>query len=140
MVSYVENNLNLLETLKRASPELREAIILHSDADLVEAISEICHNYIAGNIDCEAQHKEELSKHKNAIRALARGRKRSKSGATAKSAEDYHKEILKKKQILLQRGEGFFDSVLLPLMKDLSAHFLDRIINGCKNCRGPTPK
>jgi hypothetical protein len=132
----------VLETLKQASPQLRKAIISNSDAEVIEAISEICHNYVAGNVECDSQHFNDLAKHKKTIRTLAKMRKRGsvKSAGVKKTDEEYAEEIQKKKDILLLKGEGFWSSVLAPLMQDLAAHFLDNIINGCANCRGPSIK
>lgn len=142
MSSYVERNLHVLETLKQAKPELRSAIISNSDPEVIEAISEICHNYVAGNVECDSQHFNDLTKHKTAIRTLARTKKRgsAKSAGVLKTDEEYAQEIQKKKDILMQKGDGFWDAVLLPLMNDLAAHFLDKIVNGCANCKGPSLK
>lgn len=136
MTSYVERNLHILETLKNANPELRASIIAHSSPEVIESIAEICHNYVNGNILCDQQHFSDLKKHKTAIRALARGQKsRSKGIDAVKSGSDYTTEIDKKREILLQKGSGFWDAVLLPLMSDLATHFLENIVSGCVNCR-----
>lgn len=129
--------LKLTREPETANPELRAAIIAKSDPELIEAISEICHNYVNGNIQCDESHFDDLKKHKTTIRKLAQGKKGpiTKLSGEAKNNSDYLSEINKKRDILLQKGGGFWDAVLLPLMNDLASHFLNKIVNGCVNCR-----
>lgn len=128
MTSFVERNLHVLETLKRANPNLRSAIIANADPELIEAISEICHNYVSGNILCEKQHFNDLKKHKTAIRALAKGKKVGSNGTPSNTNADYSADIDRKRDILLQKGEGFWDAILIPLMTELGTHFLHKIV------------
>lgn len=129
MSSSIQQQLENLEILCKAKPELRTVILQHSDPELFEAISEICYNYTRGNINCSKQQFKHLNKHKNCIRKLAKdfsGKKIRKG--SRKYTKKYTQHINSKKQILAQKGDGFFLPLLLPIVGELAAHFIKKFV------------
>lgn len=125
MSPYVESQLHVLEVLKNASPKLRTAIIKNVEPEVIEAISEICHNYVKGNVKCEDVHYNELQKHQDCLRLLAAS---SGTSADVKDSPDYDKEIVGKRGVLLQQGEGFWLALLAPLISELASHFISKFV------------
>lgn len=48
----VERHIRLLDVIKNSNPKLRNAIIECAEPELINAISEICYNFLWGNITC----------------------------------------------------------------------------------------
>lgn len=46
----LESQLSLLEILRDCKPRMRKAILTNADSNLINAIAEICHNCLCGNI------------------------------------------------------------------------------------------
>lgn len=129
MSSYVENQLHLLEALKKASPKLRRAIITNAEAELIEAISEICYNYINGNVECDTVHYDDLKKHKACLRLLAKSESSpDEASEHVKASPEYERAIAGKREILLQQGDGFWVSLLAPLVSELASHFISKFV------------
>lgn len=105
MAPAVKTHKAVLEVLQSAKPNLRKAIIQHSDKALIYAICEICDNLLSGNIPLSASQKAKLKSHRSKIRQLAqRG------------------QGLKEKKKTLQRGGSF-----LPLLLSAVASVLPSI-------------
>jgi site-specific DNA-adenine methylase len=94
----IKSNYHELQVLRRASPELKKAIISNCNKELLNAISEIALNVLQGNIELPVLSRQKLRKHKTALRELADRRKQLRRSAV-------------KRRVLNQRG-GF----LLPLL------------------------
>lgn len=71
MSSCVEGELKFLEILTKATPKLRKEILKNCEPSLIEAISEVCYNYLRGNINCGKKQYCELKKHQKCIKNLA---------------------------------------------------------------------
>lgn len=120
MTSNVERQLQVLRVLKEASPKLRKALLLHCEPELIRAISEICYNYLRGNIKCTEKQFSILRKHKNCIRKLS-------ECAKAGSKKD-KKNLTASRKILLQKGDGFWFPLLVPLVTELSTYFISKAL------------
>lgn len=119
--SCVNSQFHLLHTLSEANPKLRTSIIKYSDSDLIEALCEICFNYLLGNIECNKSHYKELKKHSKCIRRLS-----LPSKSKRKNSKLYKKEINDKRKILLMQGNGFFLPLLVPLITSLGSFLYDK--------------
>lgn len=108
----VKSQLALLQVLKDASPKLQKAIIKNADPEIINAFSEICHNYVCSNIDCSKSHFKKLNKYKATVRKLA--------------APNKKKEV--KRRILLQSGHGFIGVLLAPIIGELVSHLAQKVL------------
>ena len=108
----MESHLALLQVLQDASPRLQKAIIANIDKKTIEAIAEVCHNYLCGNIKCTKHHFEKLKKHQVKVRKLA--------GSKEKTEE--------KRQILLQSGNGFLGLLLTPIISELASYLANKVL------------
>lgn len=118
MTSNVERQLQVLRVLKEASPKLRKSLLLHCEPELIKAISEICYNYLRGNIKCTEKQFSVLRKHKDCIRKLS-------ESVTADSKKE-KKKLEASRKILLQKGNGFWAPLLIPLVSELSTYFISK--------------
>ena len=126
MSSCVEGELKFLEILTKATPKLRKEILKNCESSLIEAISEVCYNYLRGNINCEKKQYSELKKHHNCIKKLAREYKGKKKSENHKLNTAYYKDISRKKKLLYQKGNGFWFALLGPLVAELSSYFINK--------------
>lgn len=124
MNSVCETQFNLLKILSDANPKLRNAILIHSSPELIDAISEICYNYLLGNIKCEKKQYNILKKHSTCIRKLA-----EKSKAKKNTSRLYRREIADKRKILMMQGNGFFLSLFIPLLTELGMYLGNKFLN-----------
>lgn len=120
MTSNAERQLQVLRVLKEASPKLRKSLLLHCEPELIKAISEICYNYLRGNIKCTEKQFSVLRKHKNCIRKLAES-----ASADSKRVK---KNLEASRKILLQKGNGFWIPLLIPLVTELSSYFISKAL------------
>jgi hypothetical protein len=123
----VEGELKFLEILTKATPKLRKEILKNCEPSLIEAISEVCYNYLRGNINCGKKQFCMLKKHHKCIKSLAqeyRGNKKS----NLKSNKGYLSDIERKKKILYQKGDGFWFALLAPLVTELSSYFVSKAL------------
>lgn len=110
MTFCVDSQLNLLRVLADATPKLQKEIIKSADPCLIEAIAEICHNYVCGNIKCNEGHFKKLKKYKKNLRKL--------SSNTSKREE--------KRKILLQSGKGFVGFLIAPIISELVSFLIKK--------------
>ena len=127
MSSCVEGELKFLEILTKSSPKLRKEILKNCKPSLVDAISEVCYNYLRGNINCDKKHYCELKKHHKCIRQLASTYKNNNS-SKKKLSKKYLKELSKNKKILYQKGNGFWFALLTPLVSELTSYFITKAL------------
>lgn len=120
----VERHLPLLEIIRKANPKLRKSIIKHSDSGFIDAISEICLNYLNGNICCTKDQYGTLAKHRESMRRLAKVSRNSARKKTVKGRVN-SREVERK--ILLQKGEGFWFA-LLPVVTELTHYFISKAL------------
>jgi len=107
-----ENRKELLRLLAVLKPRTRKTVLKDADRSLIYSICELCDNTLAGNVPLSPSDKKKLSKYKALLRRLA------------KRGESWQK----KKQILVQRGGGFF----IPLLLSVVAPLLSNLIFGKK--------
>jgi hypothetical protein len=108
MTFSVESQIALLQVLKSAPPKLKKAILKNCDEKLLDALSEICFNYLKGNVKCKDNHLKNLKKFKSTVRKLGRSDKRKSD----------------RRKILLQSGGGFITALLAPVVAELVTHFI----------------
>ena len=93
MSKLITKNKKALMLLSKANPKTVKKIILSANKSLISALSEICFNFLRGNIPLSPTHRRKIKKYRKNIKTLA-GR-----GA------------LKSKRQVLQRG-GFLTTLL----------------------------
>lgn len=121
MTAGIERHLALLEVIKTANPELRRSIIKHSDPEVIDAITEVCYNYLRGNIECSKTQFKQLSKHKNCLRKIVKcGDKNCRSKTNQARG--------KERAILMQKGNGFWLPLLIPVISELSSLIFSRVL------------
>lgn len=100
---------------------MRELIIRNADKDLINAIVEICFNYLRGNINCSKKQFRELSKHRGCMRKIVKSQLNGKKcGGKKKNQRKREKEIL------LQKGGGFWFELLTPLVSELTTGLISK--------------
>ena len=95
MSARVKRHLPLLQWLSRAHPKTCKAVIQSADKDLLDTLCECSLNILKGNVPLTGSQKRQLSRHKQTLRLLVGGRRRS----------------VKNKRRLLQKG-GFLGTLL----------------------------
>jgi hypothetical protein len=98
---------HLLHALTKASPELRKAILKHSNYSLIKAILEIVINALNGNLQMKKECKTRLKKYKSVLRALACSKQK----------------LPHKKQLIVQRG-GFLPVLISSLLSSVIGQLL----------------
>jgi hypothetical protein len=104
MSAKIKRNYNALQVLKKASPQLRKAILANSNHDLVLALCEIIANTLSGTVHLKPSEKTKLKRHTSALRKIV----------------DNSVKVKEKKQILVQKG-GFLNILLPPALALLSS-------------------
>ncbi len=97
--------------LKRANPQLRKAILMKSDPELIKTIAEISQNILNGNLTLSKKSKASLQKHKSLLRKL---------GAP--------KISVKKRRNLICKNQvgGFLPLLLEPVLSTIVAHLIEK--------------
>lgn len=128
MTSNVERHIRLLEVFKNSKPKLRQSIIENSDAGFIDAVVEICDNYLKGHVRCTKEQYTELCKHKRCMREIVNLHKRkSKKTATVKEKSRKNIKALQRR-ILLQKGGAFWTVLLTPIVAELSSYLLSKAL------------
>ena len=97
--SRYKRNFPIFVALLKCKREQRRKIIDTIDKDLLEAICDVAHNILVGNVNITAKRKRQLGRHKKFLRYLAD--KNTGTGA-------------KKKEI--NQSGGFLLAALLPAL------------------------
>lgn len=90
-----------LQYLARCDKPTARSIINKANPQLIDCVSDICHNILKGKVNLSSKEKARLSKYKKQIRAVAK-----KSGSK------------KSKKVIIQKG-GFLGAILAPLLGSL---------------------
>lgn len=114
MTSDAERYLKHLAVFRDSDLKLKKKIIKNCDSGFIDALSEICINYLCGNINCSRSQYKELFKHKNCLRKLAEG------NVTRKKNDP-------RREALLQKGNGFWFA-LLPVVAELAKYLVKKEI------------
>lgn len=114
MSSRIKRNAHILNALSKSKPTIRKDIIKRAPDEVIDCISEVCHNLLRCNIPVSSRYKKQLSKKKKAIRLVA------------------NKKISHKhKRKTLQTG-GFLN-LLAPLLKTVIAPLASTLLGGFAN-------
>lgn len=128
MGSKVVRHIRLLEVLKDCKPKLRRSIIENSGSSLIDALAEICYNYLKGNVSCSKAQYKELCKHKSCMREIVNVH-RKKSKKISKFEGKSQKNIKAvQRRILLQKGGAFWTLFLTPIVAELSSHLVSKAL------------
>ena len=101
----LRRNIHLLRALHEAKPQRRKELLKVADPDLVECLSDCCHNIIHGNIPLSGRRKKVLIQKKLLVRKVA----------------DKKAPIKNRKRVIVsQRGGGFL-SVIPALLGSVLA-------------------
>lgn len=128
MTSNVERHIRLLEVFKDSKPKLRQSIIENSGSGFIDAVVEICYNYLKGNVRCSKAQYTELCKHKKCMREIVNlHKKKSKNTSTPKEKSRKNIKTLQRR-ILLQKGGAFWSVFLTPIIAELSSHLISKAL------------
>lgn len=100
----LSKNEKFLRKLKRGPKEERKKLLEKCTPDQVKVICDICYNILEGEVKLKDWQQKKLFKSADTIRTLGRKGKTSLS---------------KKKQVLVQQGEGFITALLVPIISGL---------------------
>jgi hypothetical protein len=120
MASELARHIPILKVLESSSPKLRRAILLNVEPEVIEKIAEICLNYLKGNIICDKEQYQELKQHKPCMLKVV------KKGVESSSKRRSNR--LAERRILLQKGDGFWGALLIPLVSQLSAYITSKAL------------
>lgn len=111
--------MQLLAVLQKANPTFRRWLIKHGDDKFIDALAEVCHNYLEGNVKCTKDQAKGLRRYRRCMRNIVRSRVdlRRKRG---KGAEG--------RNILLMKGDGFWLPLLYPIVADLATYFVSKAL------------
>lgn len=126
MSARVKRSLSALELLKNSNPSVRKLIIRSAKPELIDAISEICFNYLRGNIGCSGKQFKELARHKNCLREIVGCRLKSVNKQVNKSSNKGGRR--KERYILTQKGDGFWTALLTPLVSELTSFIISKAL------------
>lgn len=98
MKNRLKKHSKTLRFLASCDKKVANNIIKHGDTDLINCMSDVCHNILKGNVRLSTPQKQLLQKYKQKIRKIA-GKKTT----------------TKAKKTLLQSG-GFLGALLAPLI------------------------
>lgn len=120
MSSEVEGQLRQLAFFRDSSLKVKKAILKNCDRCFIDAIAEICGNYLLGNVHCDQNQFRQLAGHRQCLRKIINvtrlAAKRSKKSKTDS-----------RRKILLQKGEGFW-LALLPVVAELTSHYISQAL------------
>lgn len=81
MMKTVEKEKHTLHTLKNSNCKLFKAILRNCDDRVIQALSEIIHNILSGNIQIEDKTLKKLKRHKGELQKTHRKIKQNKSAS-----------------------------------------------------------
>ena len=114
MAERLKRNLCFIESLKKAKPKQRKAILETADRDLIQCLVECIFNVLNGNVKINNSELGQLKKHAKILRQLVNN---NRDG------------IKKKKDILIQKG-GFLPALLTPILGIAAGLLADLITRG----------
>ena len=105
MSVHMRRNIDLLKVLHQAKPKLRKAMLKHLEPSCIKAICDCVLNILKSVVKMSPVQKRKLARHKDHLRVLV------KKDAPLK----------KRRQTIVQKGEGFLTAVLGPVLKELAS-------------------
>lgn len=101
-LDLVKSQIDILKVLAQSKTRYRNAILKKADKSLIQAICEIVHNVLKGNINISTQDRENLKKYRKTLHRLL------------------EKSNLKsKKKIIIQRG-GFLQFLIPAIVTGIA--------------------
>ena len=104
MSECIHRNFQFLKNLNSCSGYKRKKILKTCTKDNINALTEVAHNVLKGNVTIDSEDKKAIKRHRDKVRNLAKKRVSFK----------------KKRQQLTQKG-GFLPRLLRPTLKFLAA-------------------
>jgi hypothetical protein len=105
MSVHMRRHVDLLKVLHQAKPKLRKAMLKHLEPSCIKAICDCVLNILKSVVKMSPVQKRKLARHKDHLRVLV------KKGTPLK----------KRRQTIVQKGEGFLTLVLGPVLKELAS-------------------
>jgi hypothetical protein len=112
--SRLHRNFKFLKKLKRADKKQRRKLLETAEKDSILCVCDCANNILKGNINLKPKEKKQLSRHKEVLRTLAKGK-----GT---------RNIKKKRELLIQKG-GFLPMLLAPILS-VAGGLLSNLIEG----------
>ena len=100
MSRLLQNNLGYLNLLAHSSPEQRDYLLATATPEQVHTLCEVCYNIGRGVLPVSNERWKRLKDLRGDIRRLSNS----------------NVPFITKKQIIAQRGDGFIDDVIPPLL------------------------
>lgn len=125
MSSEAARHLKHLAVFRDSNPTLKKAILQNCDQGFIDAIAEICLNYLRGNINCTRKQYLELAKHKDCLRNIV-NQHRQPSSVKKRGCNKKLKRA-SQRDILMQKGDGFW-LALLPVVSELATYFMSKAL------------
>ena len=101
MSEQFQEHLDILDFLQRTNNKNRKHLLSLADKDLVFCICECIINVLNGNVPLTSEQMKALKRHKTVLRELSEKRR---------------KAINRKRQLLVQKGNGFLPILLGPVL------------------------
>ena len=110
MSERVKRNMDFLTVLTKCNKKQRQALLEHSDKDLIITICELAMNVLKGIVNLTSAQKQRLQRFRKQLRTLA----------------DRQVPLRHKKKFIVQRGGSLLLSLLPPVLTALTTLFQSR--------------
>ena len=105
MSARIKRNSDFLKVLRKCTPAQRKAILETAHDDLLEALRECCMNVYLKTIKVSPRVLKRLAPFKEESRFVA----------------DNRNPLNQRREVLLQKGEGFLPLILAPIVEQLAS-------------------
>ena len=105
MSARLRRNSDFLKVLRKCTPAQRKALLEVAHDDLLEALTECCMNVYLKTIKVNPSVLKQLTPLKEDLRFFA----------------DNRNPLNQRREVLLQKGEGFLSLVLTPIVEQLAS-------------------
>ena len=105
MSARIRRNSDFLKVLRKCTPAQRKAILEVAHNDLLEALTECCMNVYLKTIKVNPRVLKRLVPFKEQLRFVA----------------DNRNPLNQRKEVLVQKGEGFLSLILTPIVEQLAS-------------------
>lgn len=107
MSTKLKKHAPLLKWLSESKPKVARTVVKAVDKEVVDVLSECCHNLLKGNVPLNPEEKRKLCRYKKGLRSIA-----------------CKKTPLKTKKTMLMKG-GFLGTLLAPVLRFLGGLLLN---------------
>ena len=105
MSVHMRRNVHVLKVLHQAKPKLRKAMLKHLEPSCIKAICDCVLNILKSVVKMSPVQKRKLARHKDHLRVLVKK----------------DTPLKKRRQTIVQKGEGFLTLILGPVLKELAS-------------------